>query len=152
MYGKIVVGHDLHDGGRDALALGRLIAEATGARLRLVAVAERPHVVPGKGAGADQGRHELESAIEEIARQRLEEGASSIPDDVSVEATLVSGDPVVKLAEAARGDGGLLVIGSRAYGPVRRVLLGSVSSALVRSAPCPLLVLPRGSDAKAEAG
>jgi hypothetical protein len=35
-------------------------------------------------------------------------------------------------------------VGSRAYGPVRRVLLGSVAKQLVRSAPCPLIVTPRG--------
>lgn len=34
---------------------------------------------------------------------------------------------------------------ARAWGPLGRVLLGSVSSQLVRSAPCPLLVFPRGA-------
>jgi hypothetical protein len=37
----------------------------------------------------------------------------------------------------------LLVLGSRGYGPVRRVLLGSVSGELVRGAACPVLVVPR---------
>jgi nucleotide-binding universal stress UspA family protein len=36
-----------------------------------------------------------------------------------------------------------LVGGSRGYGPLRAVLLGSVSSALVRSAQSPLVVLSR---------
>jgi nucleotide-binding universal stress UspA family protein len=38
----------------------------------------------------------------------------------------------------------LLVVGSRGYGPMRRLLLGSVSNRLVRSVACPILVLPRG--------
>ena len=45
---------------------------------------------------------------------------------------------------AASGDLDLLVCGSRGYGPVRRVLLGSVSRRLSHEARCPLIVLPRG--------
>jgi nucleotide-binding universal stress UspA family protein len=39
---------------------------------------------------------------------------------------------------------GLLVLGTRALGPLRRVMLGSVSAHLVRHCGCPLLVVPRG--------
>jgi nucleotide-binding universal stress UspA family protein len=35
------------------------------------------------------------------------------------------------------------VVGSRGYGPVKRVLLGGVSSKLARNAPAPLLVVSR---------
>ena len=38
----------------------------------------------------------------------------------------------------------LLVVGSRGYGPVRRVVFGSTSEHLARSTSCPLLVLRRG--------
>ncbi len=38
----------------------------------------------------------------------------------------------------------LLVVGSRGYGPVRRLVLGSTSDYLARHARCSLLVLPRG--------
>jgi hypothetical protein len=38
---------------------------------------------------------------------------------------------------------GLLVCGSRARGPLRRVMLGSVSTAVIRSAACPVVVVPR---------
>jgi nucleotide-binding universal stress UspA family protein len=45
---------------------------------------------------------------------------------------------------AAFGDGvDLLVVGSRGYGPVRRLVLGSTSDYLQRHARCSLLVLPR---------
>ncbi len=37
----------------------------------------------------------------------------------------------------------ILVVGSRGYGPVRRLVLGSTSDYLERHARCPLLVLPR---------
>jgi len=56
-----------------------------------------------------------------------------------------------QLGEALYGDLGrrqsrdvdLLVAGSRGYGPMARLLLGSVSSRLVATAPCPVLIVPR---------
>jgi nucleotide-binding universal stress UspA family protein len=44
---------------------------------------------------------------------------------------------------AFSSDVDLLVLGSRAYGPVRRLLLGSTSDAVLHDAACPLLILPR---------
>jgi nucleotide-binding universal stress UspA family protein len=47
----------------------------------------------------------------------------------------------------------LLVVGSRAYGPLRRLMLGSTSQYLAAHARCPLLVLPRTSvDSAGETG
>lgn len=40
----------------------------------------------------------------------------------------------------------LLIAGSRGYGPVRRLVVGSTSDYLQRHARCSLLVLPRGAD------
>jgi nucleotide-binding universal stress UspA family protein len=56
---------------------------------------------------------------------------------------VVEGDPVERLT-AASTDLDLLVVGSRRYGPIRRVLLGGVSVALVDRAHCPVLIVPRG--------
>jgi nucleotide-binding universal stress UspA family protein len=44
-------------------------------------------------------------------------------------------------------DADLLVCGSRAYGRLRRVLLGGVSSRLLRRAALPLVVVPRSGEA-----
>jgi nucleotide-binding universal stress UspA family protein len=63
--------------------------------------------------------------------------------------TLLKGDPQALLARES-GQLDLLVVGSRGFGPLRAVLLGSVSSGLVRSAESPLVVVPRGSDADSE--
>jgi nucleotide-binding universal stress UspA family protein len=72
----------------------------------------------------------------------LQEAVRSVPIDLSAEGTVASGNPAQVLVDAA-GDSGALVIGSRARGPLRRAILGSVSGALVRSARCPVLVHPR---------
>ena len=135
---RLVVGFN---GSKESqLALGDAVelAEATGADLRLVAVAQQPHLPPG----ALNGYQELKEAIEDNMREQLARAQAAIPEHVRTEASLISGDPARKLAEAARG-GSLLMLGSRSYGPVRRVLLGSVSSDLARGVPCPLLVRPR---------
>jgi nucleotide-binding universal stress UspA family protein len=39
----------------------------------------------------------------------------------------------------------LLIVGSRGYGPLGRIMHGSVSEKLARTARCPLLVLTRGA-------
>jgi nucleotide-binding universal stress UspA family protein len=39
----------------------------------------------------------------------------------------------------------LLVVGSRSYGPIKRLVLGSTSDYLERHARCSLLVLPRSA-------
>jgi nucleotide-binding universal stress UspA family protein len=52
------------------------------------------------------------------------------------------GDPAAALAnEGVELD--LLVVGSRAYGPLRRTVVGEVSHEVMRSAPCPVVVVPR---------
>ena len=119
------------------------LARATGATLKLIAAAERPPIVYGKGAGATQGAGDLMRAIEEVAAESLEGARASVPDDLECEATVVRGEPAEALVDAA-GDDAILVLGSRAYGSLRGVLLGSVSRAVVRSARCPVLVHPRG--------
>jgi nucleotide-binding universal stress UspA family protein len=73
----------------------------------------------------------------------LEEGAASIAPGVDVQHELLEGSAGDALAGAAADDVDLLVVGSRGYGPVRRVLLGGVSSGLMRSSPVPVLAVPR---------
>jgi len=63
-------------------------------------------------------------------------------DDVQGDA--VYGGPREELTKFADGLD-LLVIGSRGYGPLGRLFHGGVSDYLSRHAPCPLLILPRGS-------
>jgi nucleotide-binding universal stress UspA family protein len=46
----------------------------------------------------------------------------------------------------------LLLVGSRGYGPVGRLLNGSTSNYLSRHARCPLLVLPRSNARRRPAG
>ena len=139
----IVVGVDANAESGLAVREAAGLAKATGARLKLIAAAEPPPIVYGKGAGPTQGASELMRAIEEMATANLEKAKSSVPDGVEFDATVVRGEAAETLVEAA-GDDAILVLGSRAYGSLRGVLLGSVSRAVVRAARCPVLVHPRG--------
>ena len=112
-----------------------------GAKVGLVTVAEPP--VTGMGKGGNAGWREIKEAIEDIMRARLTEAVDMIPEGIEAESTLISGDPAEALYDAAT-PGKLLMVGSRAYGPLRRALLGSVSTTLVRSVRSPLIVTPRG--------
>jgi nucleotide-binding universal stress UspA family protein len=140
---EVTVGYDGSGEAEMALSDAIELARASNATLKLVTVAEPPPIGYGKGGGRSQGWHELKDEIRDSMRERLKKAAQSVPDDVRVEPTLVEGEPDKALAQIAVEDGGLLLLGSRAYGPLRRVLLGSVSTALVRSAPCPVIVHPR---------
>jgi nucleotide-binding universal stress UspA family protein len=60
----------------------------------------------------------------------------------STEARVVDGEPRQVIAAAAREWGAdLIVVGARGLGAFGRLLLGSVSTAVVHHAPCPVLVL-----------
>jgi nucleotide-binding universal stress UspA family protein len=101
-----------------------------------------PH--PGKDLVQVQGEHRVQA--EQEARRAVEELADGVP--VCVDAFV--GDPAdVLVALSEHLD--LLVLGSRDYGPLRAVLLGSVSRRVVDAARCPVIVLPRGVQASLEA-
>ena len=56
---------------------------------------------------------------------------------------VVLGDPGREIVAAAERLGaGLIVMGRRAAGNVRRAVLGSVVDAVLRHAPCPVVVVP----------
>jgi nucleotide-binding universal stress UspA family protein len=62
--------------------------------------------------------------------------------DVSVTTKVMEGSPKDMIVEEAQDWGAdLIVLGSHGYGRVRRVLLGSVASAVVAEAPCSVQVV-----------
>jgi len=57
---------------------------------------------------------------------------------------ILDGDPAHVLLDDSEHDD-LLFTGSGGKGPFRRVLMGSVSTTLLREASCPVVIVPRGS-------
>lgn len=128
---------------REALGAAIELARAFGAGLRLMTVAASAASAFGWGYGV----FDLNAEMHEIYQGHLDEAAKLVPDDVEVTSEVLTGAPVWELLDRAADEVDLLCIGSRGYGPVRRVLLGSVSSQLMKHASGVVLVVPRGATA-----
>ncbi|MBM3666012.1 MAG: universal stress protein [Actinobacteria bacterium] len=53
------------------------------------------------------------------------------------------GEPVERLLERAGQGVDLLLLGSRGFGPLMRVLLGNVAARVISRTACPVMVVPR---------
>ncbi|WP_030435262.1 universal stress protein [Actinoplanes subtropicus] len=114
--------------GRAALTEAARLAARAGARLRLYTVATSGWgAVPYRVAG-------------EIYEESLTAAVASVPE-CDADWRIVNGDVVEELAGLDEVD--VLFCGSRGYGPARRVLLGGVSSRLIKRAKRPVVVVPR---------
>lgn len=135
------------DGGLEAeqaLAWAAALADDVGGRLRLVAV-HQPIAFANVSAGAFP-TESVGQALRRQLRDEVEEAEAALaggPSLKTLETVFADGDPATELAKASAGLD-LLVLGSRGYGPVRSVLLGSVSEATVAGSTAPVVVVPRG--------
>jgi nucleotide-binding universal stress UspA family protein len=129
-FGRVTAAFDGSPGGHDAVAAAAEIARATGRQLRVLTVF----------GPAEPRFARLDPDAEREARAALERVARGIE---GAQVALVPGDPARELArESELTD--LLVMGSRDYGPEGAVVLGDIGGAVVRTAACPVLTLPRG--------
>ncbi len=125
------------------------LAKLSGAPLLVVSVSHA--TPPAFGYGA-YGYPEIISELSEAEHQRLdallaattEAAAKEGIDCTTVEADGAVVDEICRIA--AERDARLVVVGSHGWGAARRLLSGSVSTGLVHSAPCPVLVVRRPAD------
>lgn len=135
-FGTVAVAFDGTPESRAALRRAEALARAANARLWILTVAAPPlPVVPGTIGYAPPQPPDPE--------RLLREAAAAVDRDLGVETRCLAGEPATAIAAACEGKVDLLLAGSRGYGPLARVLLGSVSRRLARKAPCPVLVVPR---------
>ncbi len=139
-----------YDGSEEAnLALkeAKLLARALDGELRVITVNPVvPRSVLPVLTRFELNAESMESLFADqrrFYRRALDTAVAKLGDESTVEARFEEGDPAVVLAEQGI-ELDLLVMGSRGYGPVRSALLGGISSAVMRSAPCPVLITPRG--------
>jgi len=130
------------DGSPDAAVAARAAAdvcEVAGAELH---VAHAWHTVPTARLQAFM-RAELRRIGEEVLEEQVSRLGSAGVDVAA--AHLLEGrasDEILDLSE--RIEAGMIVVGSRGRGGVERLILGSVSEAVVHHARCPVLVLRGG--------
>jgi nucleotide-binding universal stress UspA family protein len=134
----IGVGFDGSEASEAALHSAYGLARRIGASLRVIRVFDPAQL------GMTMAYGELDAELETTHREALERRVADLAaGGVPVTGVFRIGNPGRELA-ALSEELDLLVVGSRGYGPVRAVLLGGVSHALVIGAACPVIVLPRG--------
>ena len=130
------------DGSREAqLARTTTIdmAESTNSELHLVTVAPGyPSYDVRNPSVAEQLREQAEDILNEQAAKIEQEGGTVAEKHLRI-AERYRAQQIVKVAEDIGA--GLIVMGSRGLGGVRRALMGSVSDSVVRHAHCPVLVV-----------
>jgi nucleotide-binding universal stress UspA family protein len=133
--GLVGVGFDAEEDSARAVREAKRLADLMDADLEVISV--QPVLSwPVSPVGPEEvSEAELERLLQELAEVD--------PGGERVELVIDSGDPAEVLARHGV-DLDLLVVGSRGFGPIRRALLGSTSSALMRTSPCPVMVVPRG--------
>ncbi|HVD40715.1 MAG TPA: universal stress protein [Solirubrobacterales bacterium] len=132
----IAVAYDDTEEAKAALARAEALALACRATIVVYTVAAPPAVVPGATG--------YTPAIAPEAGPIVTRAVKGVDERLAATGRALAGTPGATIAAACEEIGAdLLVAGSRGYGPVMRVLLGSVSTQLVHKAPCPVLVVPR---------
>jgi nucleotide-binding universal stress UspA family protein len=134
----IAVGFDGSVEARAGLELAARLGQLAGATLRVVAIG-RPHPDP------DRPRDAVPPPTGFDLQSELHAAVSGLPAELRALPVFQRGTPVRNLIARAEEGVDLLVVGSRGYGPLRTVLLGSVSAAILDRAPCPVLVTPRSA-------
>ena len=136
------------DASKDAVKAAQIasdMASVSGSELHVLHVGNTKdfHVAPGaeqsfspRSPSLGEVRENAEKTLEEAVKQ-VEEAGGTV-----AETHLRMGDPDDEILRHCEehGDIGLLVMGSRGLGPIKRRLMGSVSESVVRHASCPVLV------------
>ena len=141
-YKRLLVPVDFSPVSLEALATARELAKTTGASLHLFHsvddVAWRYLGYPLEALG------QVQTAVTDSANEQLRELAiQEQREGLTVESTLaVSTRPASAIVEFAREHAiDLIVMGTHGRGAMLRMMLGSVAEHVVRTAPCPVMVV-----------
>jgi nucleotide-binding universal stress UspA family protein len=113
-------------------------AAADRAQLIVLSVVEplALHLPGGRAPRVDQERDRLTTAAQVVVREARQAG-------VAATFLVWEGDPAEVIIEASLAEhADLIVLGSRPRTNLRKLILGSVSSEVVRRAPCEVVVVP----------
>jgi len=130
---RIGVGYDGSSESKDALALARELASrhrGTVRALRVVSMAGPLFIGPESVSWRGALDEDLKAHQRELAALKGVKGEAKLG---------FADEELVALS----GQVDLLLVGSRGYGPLARLMLGSTSRYLMAHAGCPLIVLPR---------
>jgi len=145
---KILFPTDFSTSSDAALSMVTSLARDTGAMV-LIAHVEEPPLAYG---GGEMYYGIPEPATEDL--QKMLEEVVPADSEIRYEHRLIVGDPasaIVRLAEDENAD--LIVVGTHGRTGLKRLLMGSVTEAVVRRAKCPVLTFkqPTGEPAETQA-
>ena len=147
MFERIVVGVDGSPAGFDALRQAQRLLASDGRLVAVTAVYPELAVHAGFGAGLY-----APTAVEQLwtdARSARATADKMIAGLANAEARLVHGPARdVLLAAAAQEHADLLAVGSHGTGRLAGIAFGSVATAVLHDAPCPVLVARPAVDSK----
>ena len=136
--------YDPSEDGAAALGAAEELTLALSGSLRVMHVVEPPSYLYDTGE-VPLDMPETDARIRADAERTLAERVERLSFRLhDVEGTLHVGkaaDVLIGLSETVDA----MVVGSRGYGPLKAVLLGGVSGQVIRSAACPVIVVPRGA-------
>jgi nucleotide-binding universal stress UspA family protein len=142
--GKILVGVDGSDASRRALAWALAEAYLRGVGCVLVHAWDF-----GLAASSPAPGNALEVLVDDANTLLDRDLAFARTSDVPVKGILVYGSASAALIDAS-ADALMLVVGTRGRGGLASALLGSVSSACVHHAACPVVVIPPAGRARGD--
>jgi nucleotide-binding universal stress UspA family protein len=135
---RILCPTDFSDASDAALEVATALARDCGGKLIIA------HVAAPSGAGGQRAR-DLHSE-DSLALHRLLDEVRPPDPRVPFETRLVRGDPAVALAELVEREAiDLIVMAARRRGGLSKLVLGSVATAVLRTAVCPVLTLRTSS-------
>ena len=153
---RILLATDGSENVTPATGVAVQLSKATGSELHLVYVGEDAYSAtliypettePGGVEREDPVLLEqLQRQFEQMSRRVLETEAEKVREagGAVTQTHLRVGKAAAEIVELAEELGaGLVVVGSRGLGGIRRALMGSVSDSVVRHAHCPVLVVRR---------
>jgi nucleotide-binding universal stress UspA family protein len=152
------------DGSEPSLEAARLVRDllnpAALARVTVLAVVPPLETMPfyaayagygmsGGGMPSQETRDALAASAEQTAQDALQRTVKELNTTAPVETAVRHGSPTDEIVRCATESGvGLIVMGSRGWGEMHAVLLGSVSERVLHTAHCPVLIArPTGTHA-----
>jgi nucleotide-binding universal stress UspA family protein len=149
---KILLATDGSDEATLAAQTAIDVADKTNSELHVVYVGELDYGYPSYDLSYDPSyavpdfeyMQQIQENLEQEARKALDAEVEQVKAAGGrvVEAHLSMGSPDAEIVKLADDIGaGLIMMGSRGLGGIRRALIGSVSDSVVRHAHCPVLVV-----------